>query len=99
MRVADPDIEVFVSSQTEDNPYTPGDRERLEGSGLYCETVLRTRERLLIPDALADEDWKNNPDVKLNMISYLGLPLRMDGGKPFGTICILDNKHNAYRCG
>lgn len=96
MRIADTDIEVFTSSMTEGNPYHPGDREHLLGSGLYCETVIRTQQQLLVPDALADEDWKNNPDVKLNMVSYLGLPLRMDGEKPFGTICILDNKHNAY---
>lgn len=96
MRIDESDIEVLVSSQTKDNPYHPGEREQLFGSGLYCERVIRTRQELLVPNALSDEDWKDNPDVKLNMISYLGLPLLLPNGTPFGTICVLDNKENPY---
>ena len=64
--------------------------------GLYCERVISSRGKLLVPDALADPEWKNNPDVKLNMISYLGFPLLFPDGRPFGTICVLDNKPNAF---
>ncbi len=96
MRLQEPFIEVLVSSKTESNPYHPGDKEHVWGSGLYCETVLKTDAKLLVPNALADEKWKNNPDIKLNMISYLGLPIKLPDGSPFGTICILDNKANAY---
>lgn len=96
MRVADPDIEVLVSSRIKDNPYNPGDSEKLHGSGLYCETVIKTGKKLLVPDALADEHWKNNPDVKLDMISYLGFPIIMPDGRPFGTLCVLDTSPNEY---
>lgn len=96
MRVTDPEIEVFVSSRSQNNPYHPGDREKLHDSGLYCETVIKSGEKLLVPDALADEQWKNNPDVKLNMISYLGFPISMPDGRPFGTICVLDSRRNEY---
>ena len=96
MRLVEPDIEVFVSSKSEGNPYHPGDQEHIWGSGLYCETVIKTNQKLLIPNALEDEDWKNNPDIKLNMISYLGFPVLLPDGKPFGTICVLDSKENAY---
>jgi hypothetical protein len=96
MRFQDPYIEVFVSSNSEGNPYHPGDKEILFGSSLYCETVLKTQDKLLVPDALADANWKNNPDVKLNMISYLGFPILLPNKIPFGTICILDNKANKY---
>lgn len=96
MRFTDPDIEVFVSSNSEGNPYHPGDKETLYGSGLYCETVIKTQDKLLVPDALKDSNWENNPDVKLNMISYLGFPILLPDKKPFGTICILDNKRNEY---
>jgi hypothetical protein len=96
MRFNDPDIEVFVSSKSEGNPYHPGDKEKLYGSGLYCETVIKRQDKLLVPDAVADVNWKNNPDVKLNMVSYLGFPILLPDGKPFGTICILDNKRNEY---
>lgn len=96
MRVSDPDIKVLLASRSRGNPYHPGDHERLAGSGLYCETVIRTKDRLLVPDALTDAHWKDNPDVKLHMISYLGLPILLPGGEPFGTICVLDSKANAY---
>ena len=70
MRVTSADIEVFVSSQTDGNPYHVGDKERLAGSGLYCEHVVRTASSLHVPDARADDNWCNNPDIKLNMIAY-----------------------------
>ena len=96
MRVVGEHIEVLMASHSKGNPYRPGDREHLANSGLYCETVIRTREPLLVPDALTDPAWRDNPDVKLNMISYLGFPIFLPDDTPFGTICILDNKSNAY---
>jgi two-component sensor histidine kinase len=96
MRLRDEDITVFLSSDTEKNPYTPGDSEHFAGSGLYCETVITSDSMLLVPDALADEGWKDNPDVDLNMISYLGFPIHYPDRTPFGTICILDSKSNSY---
>jgi len=96
MRLSVPNIEVLKASHTKGNPYQPGKKENFEGSGLYCETVIKSNHKLLVPDALADEDWKNNPDVKLNMISYLGFPVSLPDGNLYGTICVLDNKRNEY---
>lgn len=96
MRINGTDIEVFVSSKRTGNPYHGGDKEHLIGSGLYCETVINTKSKLLIPNAIEDPLWKNNPDIKLNMISYLGFPILQPDGKVFGTICVLDTKTNAY---
>ena len=96
MKITDDKIEVFVSSHTEGNPYKPGDSEILDNSGLYCETVIKSKNKLLVPNALKDENWKTNPDIKLNMISYLGFPVLYPDQSVFGTICILDNKENAY---
>jgi transcriptional regulator with GAF, ATPase, and Fis domain len=96
MRLVKSDIEVLVSSQSSGNPYHPGDHEKFLGSGLYCETAITSNNKLLVPNALADEKWRNNPDIKLNMISYLGFPIYLLDRKPFGTICVLDNKENAY---
>jgi len=96
MRIVESDIEVFVSSRSDGNPYHPGDHEHFLGSGLYCEAVINTNDKLLVPNALNDEKWKNNPDIKLDMISYLGFPIFLPDGTPFGTICVLDNKENAY---
>ncbi len=96
MRFTVPYLEVFVSSKSEGNPYHPGDKEKLHGSGLYCETVIKSQDKLLVPNALEDANWKNNPDVKLNMISYLGFPIFLPNKRTFGTICVLDNKANEY---
>lgn len=96
MRLRDPHIEVFVASQGDANPYRPGSREEVWGSGLYCETVLKTGDKLLVRDALADPKWCDNPDIKLDMVSYLGLPIRQPGGIPFGTLCVLDTRPNGY---
>lgn len=96
MRLVKEDIQVFISSKTEGNPYSPGDKEHFKDSGLYCEHVIKTNSMLHIPDALKDENWKENPDVKLNMISYMGFPIHYPDDTPFGTICVLDNKENRY---
>src|SRR5215510_14543695 len=95
MRVEPPNIKVFVSSQSTGNPYEPDEVASLN-TGLYCETVMKTRQPLLVPDALQDEEWKSNPDVTLGMISYLGFPVSWPDGEIFGTICVLDNKRNEY---
>jgi signal transduction histidine kinase len=89
-------IEVRLSSRSLGNPYHVGEAEVWEESGLYCETVIKSGRRLLVPDALADARWRDNPDVPRDMISYLGFPIRWPDHQPFGTICVLDNKANAY---
>ncbi len=94
MKVDPPDIEIFCSANSPGNPYKPGDREPLPG--LYCEEVINRKERLLVPNALKDEKWKRNPDIKLGMISYLGFPLLWPDDNVFGTLCVLDSKENNY---
>lgn len=88
-------IEVFVKSTNPENVYEQGECADLD-SGLYCETVMDTRNLLLVPNALQDPKWRNNPDIKLGMISYLGMPLIWPDGELFGTICVLDAEENAY---
>ena len=95
MKVEPPNIRVFVSSESAGNPYERDELARLN-TGLYCETVMKTRKLLLVPDALVDKDWNANPDIKLGMISYMGLPVAWPNGDVFGTICILDSRRNEY---
>jgi PAS domain S-box-containing protein len=92
MRVDPPHIKVFVSSTSEGNPCEPGALD----TGPYCETVMKTGQPLLIPDALEIEAWKTNPHVRLGMISYLGVPIGWPNGRIFGTICVRDSKRNEY---
>ena len=95
MKVESPNIRVFVRSELEGNPYKRDERACLN-TGLYCETVMKTRQLLLVPDALADQEWNANPDIKLGMISYMGVPVAWPNGDIFGTICVLDAKPNEY---
>src|ERR1700687_3108413 len=92
MRVDPPHIKVFVSSTSEGNPCEPGALD----TGPYCETVMKTGQPLLIPDALENEAWKANPHVRLGTISYLRVPIGWPDGRIFGTICVRDNKRNEY---
>ena len=95
MKVEPPNIRVFVRSELEGNPYERDERACLN-TGLYCETVMKTRQPLLVPDALADQEWNANPDIKLGMISYMGVPVAWPNGDIFGTICVLDDRRNEY---
>ncbi len=95
MRVERPHIKVFLSSHSAGNPYEEHEEAPLN-TGLYCETVMAQRKQLLVPNALSDPNWNQNPDIKLGMISYLGLPLIWPDTHVFGTICVLDRKENAY---
>lgn len=89
-------IKVFLKSNTDGNPYHKDEKANLV-YGLYCETVIGTQKELIVPNALKDRVWsQNNPDVDINMISYMGVPLNWPDGDVFGTLCVLDNKENSY---
>ncbi|XFA98689.1 diguanylate cyclase [Candidatus Izemoplasma sp. B36] len=95
MKITEENMEVFLRSKNEKNPY-PDDGKDTLGHGLYCETVIGENRELLVDNSLKYNAWKDNPDVKLNMISYLGYPLHWEDGEAFGTICVLDSKTNEY---
>lgn len=95
MQIDDKKIKVYLKSKNAENPYQEGSTDEL-GKGLYCETVIGTNRELLVANALEDEVWDKNPDIKLGMISYLGLPIQWPDAEIFGTICVLDCKHNPY---
>jgi PAS domain S-box-containing protein len=87
-------MEVLISGKSTENPYKAGAKENWHG--LYCETVIKTQRKFCISNALKNEKWNKNPDIKLGMIAYLGFPLNFPDQKPFGTICVLDNKERAF---
>jgi len=96
MKLNEDTIEVFLKSNSTGNPFRNNEKTTL-GNGLFCENVIGTQSKLLISDATANPLWSfNNPDVDLNLISYLGYPLNWPDGEVFGTICILDNKENQF---
>ncbi|MDQ2177901.1 GAF domain-containing sensor histidine kinase [Marinifilum sp. D714] len=94
MKAENQQMEVFITSNSKNNPYNAGDKE--DWHGLYCETVIKSNEKLLVANALTNKDWDQNPDIELGMIAYLGYPILYPDKSPFGTICILDNKENYF---
>jgi len=95
MRGTPPEIEVLASSHSKGNPYKAGEKENL--AGLYCEYVMQKKEKLHVKNAREDERWKDNPDLKLGMISYLGFPLQWPDGNIFGTLCALSSREKRYK--
>jgi len=95
MRVHAREIEVFARDDGEGNVYEEREQAPLD-TGLYCETVMSERAELMVPNALADHEWDHNPDIRLGMVSYLGLPLEWPTGNIFGTICVLDDRPHEY---
>ena len=94
MKSENESMEVFISSHSENNPYNVGSKEKWYGS--YSETVIKTQNKLLVPNATKDKIWDKNPDIKLGMIAYLGFPLNFPANQPFGTLCVLDNKERHF---
>lgn len=95
-RVDGAEIEIFLSSDTEGNPYKAGYKTQFPESGFYCEWAIKHRRALLIPNALKDPEWENNEAARHGMISYAGVPIANPDGSVFGTICFIDSKENAH---
>ena len=96
-RVDGNEIEILLSSETEGNPYPADFVSQYPDSGWFCEYTLKSNGLNLIPNALNDPQWKDNPAaVDLHMISYLGLPIARPDGYQFGTVCFIDNKENPH---
>jgi C4-dicarboxylate-specific signal transduction histidine kinase len=86
---------VVSSSASEGNPFPTDDAFAMD-IGTFCETVIKSRAPLLVSNALEDDLWKQAPEIKTGMVSYLGLPVAWPDGRMFGTICVLDDKTNRY---
>ncbi|GLS36286.1 hypothetical protein GCM10010869_18750 [Mesorhizobium tianshanense] len=86
---------ILASSNSEGNPF-PVDDTFSMNIGTFCEAVIKSREPLLVIDALEDDQWKLAPEIQVGMVSYLGFPVVWPDGRMFGTICVLDDKANRY---
>ena len=58
----------------------------------FCAHAVAARSILVIPDALADDRFRDNPMVTgaPRVRFYAGVPLHLPGGHIMGTLCILD---------
>ncbi|MBI9010746.1 MAG: GAF domain-containing sensor histidine kinase [Clostridiales bacterium] len=95
MRLHEDDLEVFAKSSNKENVFTRNKRADI-GVGHYCETVIGNDERLVVHNARIDPFWAKSPDVKAEMVNYMGLPIKWPTGEVFGTMCILDHQEKEY---
>lgn len=63
----------------------------------FCQYTLATTEPLVVPDARTHPVLKDNPAIAdLNVIAYLGMPLRTTDGVALGAFCVIDNKPRVW---
>jgi len=88
-------LEILISSNSEGNQVKQGVHLSLDAT-LYCKEAMSSRNYFLMENAANHPLWKDAPEAVCGLVSYLGFPLILPDGKAFGTLCILDDKENAY---
>ena len=93
-RLEPPELEVFRTNTSSNNPFSSG--TRMQMAGLYCAAVAEKRRMLQIEDARKDPVWADSPTAKAGIFAYLGYPISWPDGAVFGTICAVDTKENKW---
>lgn len=95
MKVHPNELEVFVRSNNEENPFLQGEKGELH-IGSYCELVVQNKLQLEVSDAEKDELWKDNLTCNKKMKSYLGLPVLFPNQDLFGTLCVMNQEARSF---
>lgn len=82
----------WIACQVEDRiefGLSPG--EELEVRKTICDEIRQYGQRIVIDDVGTDPDWWNHPvPVLYGFHSYVSLPIMLEDGGFFGTLCALD---------
>jgi len=63
----------------------------------FCGHVVADDALMIVPDASDDDRFRDNPLVRSepSIRFYAGCPVRMGGGLPMGTLCLIDRQPRA----
>ncbi|MEL7232876.1 MAG: GAF domain-containing protein [Chloroflexota bacterium] len=78
-------------------PETWNSERRTPLSHSFCQHVVTTGKPLIVEDAREVDFLKDNlaiPD--LDVISYLGMPLRTEDGENLGSFCVIDSQPHKW---
>jgi PAS domain S-box-containing protein len=63
----------------------------------FCQHVVETGGPVVVPDARLDAKHCDHPAIRdMNIVSYLGVPLRTTDGYTLGSFCVTDSKPRAW---
>lgn len=90
-------LKVIGSSSNSANTIKKGEEVSISAkSKVYCAAVIQAKEKLIIPNALKSDFWKDSDGVKAGYIAYAGVPVFQPDGDVFGSICLFDTRENAF---
>ncbi len=70
----------------------------MDRSVSFCGHTILSNQPLIIPNALEDDRFKDNPNVVggLKIRAYAGVPLRATDGTHPGALCLIDTKPRVF---
>lgn len=86
-----PDHQFFKSGYGLPEPVRSERRTPLSYS--FCKHTIQDNKPLVVPDTRENPVVKNVLAIRdFNIIGYMGIPLTVEGGKAFGTLCVLEHE-------
>lgn len=88
--ILDDDRQFFKSARGLREPWASQRESPLSHS--FCQHVVASNEALIVPDARDDPRLCSNLAIQeMNVVAYLGIPLRMPNGLVIGSLCAIDS--------
>ncbi|QZY30209.1 sensor histidine kinase [Nocardioides coralli] len=89
--IVEPRRQVFMGASGLGEPYATTRETPISHS--FCQHVVRSGRPLVVVDSRSDDRVRENPAVsELDVISYAGIPVVLDGGRAVGSLCAIDNR-------